>query len=54
MNLSFQATYGGWLLRHKGTANHWSRLEQIWVAVRASRVRGFSPWPNTAYFCGVT
>ena len=53
MNLSFQETYGGWLLRHKGTADHWSPLEQIWVAVRASRTRGFSPWPNTAYYCGV-
>ena len=53
MDLSFQATYGGWLLRHKGTADHWSPLEQIWVAVRASRVRGFSPWPNTAQYCGM-
>ena len=52
MDLSFQATYGGWLLRHKGTADHWSPLEQIWVAVRAARVRGFSPWPNTARYCG--
>ncbi len=41
MDLSFQETYGGWLLVHKGTADHWSPLEQIWVAVRASRVRGF-------------
>jgi hypothetical protein len=53
MDLSFQETYGGWLLRHKGTAENWSPLEQIWVAVRASRVRGFSPWPNTARYCGV-
>jgi hypothetical protein len=53
MDLSFQATYGGWLLRHKGTADHWSPLEQIWVAVRASHTRGFSPWPNTAHYCGV-
>jgi hypothetical protein len=53
MDLSFQERYGGWLLRHKGTADHWSRLEQIWVAVRASRVRGFSPWPNTARYCGM-
>jgi hypothetical protein len=53
MNLSFQQTYGGWLLRHKGTADHWSPLEQIWVAVRAERVRGFSPWP-TARYCGLT
>ena len=53
MDLSFQQTYGGWLLRHKGTADHWSPLEQIWVAVRAARSRGFSPWPSTARDCGV-
>jgi hypothetical protein len=53
MDLSFQRTYGGWLLRHKGTADHWSPLEQIWVAVRASHSRGFSPWPSTARDCGV-
>jgi hypothetical protein len=53
MDLSFQETYGSWLLRHKGTADHWSPLEQIWVAVRAWRVRGFSPWPNTARYCGM-
>jgi hypothetical protein len=53
MDLSFQARYGSWLLRHKGTADHWSRLEQIWVAVRASRTRGLSPWPNTAQYCGM-
>jgi hypothetical protein len=52
MDLSFQARYGGWLLHHKGTADHWSPLEQIWAAVRAMRVRGFSPWPNTARYCG--
>ena len=52
MDISFQQTYGGWLLRHKGTADHWSPLEQIWVAVRAARTRGFSPWPNTARYCG--
>jgi hypothetical protein len=53
MDLSFQQTYGGWLLRHKGTADHWSPLEQIWAAQRAARVRGFSPWPNTARDCGL-
>jgi hypothetical protein len=53
MDLSFQQTYGGWLLRHKGTADHWSPLEQIWAAVRASHSRGFSPWPNTARDCGL-
>jgi hypothetical protein len=53
MDLGFQQTYGSWLLSHKGTADHWSALEQIWVAVRASHTRGFSPWPNTARDCGV-
>lgn len=53
MDLSFQATYGGWLLRHRGTADHWSPLEQIWTAVRAWHVRGFSPWPSTAHYCGM-
>lgn len=54
MNLSFQQRYGNWLLRHRGTADHWSPLEQIWVAVRAWRVRGYAPWPNTARYCGLS
>jgi len=53
MNLSFQSTYGGWLLAHKGTADHWTPLEQIWTAERALRTRGYWPWPNTARFCGL-
>jgi hypothetical protein len=53
MDVSFQRHYGAWLFRHKGTADHWTPLEQIWVAVRASRTRGFWPWPNTARFCGL-
>ena len=53
MDLSFQQTYGRWLLHHKGTADHWSPLEQIWAGVRASHARGFSPWPNTARYCGL-
>jgi len=53
MDLSFQQSYGAWLLNHKGTADHWSPLEQIWVAVRASHSRGYSPWPNTARDCGL-
>jgi hypothetical protein len=53
MNLSFQASYGGWLLSRKGTANHWTPLEQIWTAEKALRSRGFTPWPNSARFCGL-
>lgn len=53
MDYSFQSSYGAWLLQHRGTANHWTRLEQIWAAVRAWRTRGFEPWANTAHICGV-
>lgn len=53
MSYSFQQAYGAWLLRQKGTADHWSPLEQIWTAVRAYRTRGFRPWPNTARACGL-
>jgi hypothetical protein len=54
MDLAFQRLYGAGLLRRKGTANKWTRLEQMWVAERALRAgRGFYPWPNTARACGL-
>ena len=54
MDISFQRHYGRYLLSRKGTANHWSPLEQMWVAERAFRSgRGFYPWPNTARYCGL-
>jgi hypothetical protein len=53
MDLEFQATYGRELLRRKGTADRWTPLEQMWVAERAYRSRGFWPWPNTARYCGL-
>jgi hypothetical protein len=54
MDMGFQRTYAPWLLRKKGTANHWTALEQIWVAERARESgRGFYPWPNTARACGL-
>jgi hypothetical protein len=54
MDVSFQRTYGRNLLATKGTANHWTPLEQMWVAERAHRSgRGFYPWPNTARYCGL-
>ena len=53
MDREFQATYGRELLRSKGTADHWTPLEQMWVAERAHRTRGFWPWPNTARYCGL-
>jgi hypothetical protein len=54
MDISFQQSYGWHLLRRKGTADHWTPLEQMWVAERAYRSgRGFYPWPNTARACGL-
>lgn len=53
MSLEFQRTYGPWLLRTKGTADNWTKLEQIWTAVKAMRSRGFHPWPHTARLCGL-
>jgi Transglycosylase-like domain len=54
MDLGFQRRYGRELLRRKGTADRWTRLEQMWVAERAYRAgRGFWPWPNTARACGL-
>jgi hypothetical protein len=54
LSLDFQRAYGRYLLRRKGTANHWSPLEQMWTAERAFRAgSGFYPWPNTARRCGL-
>jgi hypothetical protein len=53
MDRRFQQSYGGWLYRTKGTADHWSPIEQIWTAERALKSRGFWPWPNTARYCGL-
>lgn len=53
MSLTFQERYGGWIYRLKGTADHWTPLEQIWTAEKARQSRGFWPWPNTARICGL-
>jgi hypothetical protein len=54
MDLQFQRAYGRRLLDRKGTADHWTPLEQMWVAEHAySSGRGFYPWPNTARYCGL-
>jgi hypothetical protein len=54
MDVQFQRTYGGAIFRIKGTADHWTPLEQMWAAERAHRSgRGFYPWPNTARYCGL-
>jgi hypothetical protein len=54
MDIGFQRRYGAYLLSTKGTADHWTPEEQMWVAVRALRSgRGFGPWPHTARACGL-
>jgi hypothetical protein len=54
MDVQFQRTYAPALFRLKGTADHWTPLEQMWAAERAHRSgRGFYPWPNTARYCGL-
>ena len=52
-DLGFQRKYAPWLVQHKGTADNWTPLEQIWTAEKAVQTRGFWPWPNTARLCGL-
>ena len=59
MDLSFQRTYGTWLLKNRGTADRWTPTQQLRVAYRAHRGwkgyagRGWTPWPNSARECGL-
>jgi hypothetical protein len=53
MNHDFMLGYGPELVKKKGTADRWLPLEQIWVAERAWKVRGFEPWPQTGRMCGL-
>ena len=53
MDWNFQHTYGGWILRHHGTADHWRPVTQILVAYRGWKDRGWNPWPKTARLCGL-
>ena len=54
MDRSFMRSYAPRVLLRRGWADHWSALEQMWVAERAHRSgRGYTPWPNTARYCGL-
>ena len=53
MDYGFQRTYGPEFLARYGTADRWPISAQLLAAYRAYRARGFSPWPNTARYCGV-
>ncbi len=53
MDRGFMSTYAPRELLRHGLADRWTPLEQMWVAERAHRTRGFYPWPNTARSCGL-
>jgi hypothetical protein len=54
MDRGFMETYAPRVLLSRGWADHWTPLEQMWVAERAHRSgRGYWPWPNTARSCGL-
>jgi hypothetical protein len=53
MDRGFMRHYAPRLLLRKGWADHWSPLEQMWVAEHAHRGHGYTPWPNTARYCGL-
>lgn len=55
MDRSFMLAYGRDMIarHHGGMAETWTPAEQIIVADRAHKTRGFGPWPNTRIPCGV-
>lgn len=53
MDLRFQRTYGAWMLRHYGTADHWSPKAQLVVAHRGWLRQGWGAWPATSRRCGL-
>ena len=53
MDWNFMRAYAPRLLQSRGTADHWTPLQQMRAAERAWHTRGFWPWPNTARMCGL-
>jgi hypothetical protein len=51
MDRGFMLAYAPRTLLRRGWADRWSPLEQMWVAERAHRGLGYTPWPNTARLC---
>jgi hypothetical protein len=53
MDPTFEATYGPEYLRLWGDASSWPPVMQRAAAYRATRVAGYTPWPNSAALCGL-
>lgn len=53
MDVDFERAYGQPFLEMWGHAHRWPAYVQLAVAMRAYKVRGFAPWPNTRRMCGV-
>ena len=52
-NASFESTYNPWARAYYGHAGRWPIHAQLHAAWRAWRVRGWTPWPQTAAWCGL-
>ena len=55
MDASFMQHWGADKLRkyHGRDARYWSAADQLAVGMRAVRVRGYTPWSNSASACGI-
>jgi len=54
MDRGFMERYGAEFIGRWGTADNWPVWAQLEAAARAhDSGRGFTPWPNTARFCGL-
>lgn len=52
---NFMKTYGKRFLRlhHGSDARSWSPAEQLHMAWKGYKARGFDPWPSTSAMCGL-
>jgi hypothetical protein len=55
MDATFEAAYGADVLAYRGGAhaNLWPKHDQLMVAYRGYRARGYTPWPAAAAACGL-
>lgn len=56
MDATFEAAYGGDVLASRGGAHadRWPKHDQLMVAYRGYRARGYTPWPTAAAACGLS